>query len=424
LRNFRRIREQIVFEPQRHFGDVSCSAGTTMTMKYRRFGRTNLKMPVLTCGGMRYQQAWKDLTASEIPKENQANVEATILRALELGIHHIETARGNGSSELQLGFILPKLPRRDLIVQTKVSPSEKAEDFVRTFHTSLERLQLDYVDLFSLHGINNRTIAEWSLKKGGCLEAALKLKEQGLVRHVGFSTHAAPEVILKLIAEGDFEYVNLHYYFVNQRTARCVKAAAARDMGVFIISPNDKGGQLYAPPPKLVELCRPLSPMIFNDLFCLSHPEVHTLSIGASQPSDFDEHIAALAHYENAREAIAPIVARLEATLVETHGREWCERWFEGLPEFQDVPGKINVREIMRVYTYGKALDLTAWAKARYNLLGRADDWFPGENAATFDDAELTRVLAKSPFPERLIQALREAHAMFHDAPKQRLSQS
>lgn len=395
-----------------------------MTMKYRRFGRTELRMPVLTCGGMRYQQAWKDLGASEISKDNQANVEATVLRALELGINHIETARGYGSSELQLGFVLPKLPRQELIVQTKVSPTENSDEFVRKFHTSLERLQLDYVDLFSLHGINNRTIAEWSLKKGGCLEAALKLKEQGLVRHVGFSTHAAPEVIRQLIEQGDFEYVNIHYYYVNQRTAACVKAASARDMGVFIISPNDKGGQLYAPPAKLVELCKPLSPMIFNDLFCLSHPEVHTLSIGASRPSDFDEHIAALRSYERASEVIAPILARLEATLEATHSPDWCTRWFEGLPEFQDVPGRINVREIVRVYTYAKAFDLIDWAKARYNLLGRADDWFPGENAASFDEAALTRALSQSPFPERLVAVLREAHALLQDAPKQRLSAS
>jgi predicted aldo/keto reductase-like oxidoreductase len=373
---------------------------------------------------MRYQHAWKDLTAAEIPKESQENVEATVLRALSLGINHIETARGYGSSELQLGFVLPKLAREELIVQTKVSPTENASEFVKTFHTSLKRLRLDYVDLFSLHGVNNRTIMDWSLKRGGCLEAALKLREEGLVRHVGFSTHAAPEVILQLIEEGSFEYVNLHYYFVNQRTAPCVKAAAARDMGVFIISPNDKGGQLYAPPPKLVELCKPLSPMAFNDLFCLAQPEVHTLSIGASRPSDFDAHVAALSDYDRAAEVVEPIVARLEAALVEVHGREWCDHWFDGLPEFQEVPGKVNVREILRVYTYAKALGLLTWAKARYNLLGRADDWFPGENAGSFDEDEMRRVLAKSPFPERLVAALRDAHAMLHDAPVERLSKS
>jgi predicted aldo/keto reductase-like oxidoreductase len=164
--------------------------------------------------------------------------------------------------------------------------------------------------------------------------------------------------------------------------------------------------------------------MAFNDLFCLAQPEVHTLSIGASRPSDFDAHVAALSDYERAAEVVEPIVARLEAALVEVHGREWCDHWFDGLPEFQEVPGKVNVREILRVYTYAKALGLLTWAKARYNLLGRADDWFPGENAGSFDEDEMRRVLAKSPFPERLVAALRDAHAMLHDAPVERLSKS
>jgi predicted aldo/keto reductase-like oxidoreductase len=72
-------------------------------MRYRRFGRTELQMPVFSCGGMRYQQGWGDLPLEEITPENQANLEATIHRSLELGINHIETARGYGSSEMQLG---------------------------------------------------------------------------------------------------------------------------------------------------------------------------------------------------------------------------------------------------------------------------------------------------------------------------------
>jgi predicted aldo/keto reductase-like oxidoreductase len=45
-------------------------------------------------------------------------LQATIHRALDLGINHIETARGYGSSEMQLGWVLPKLPRDKMIVQT------------------------------------------------------------------------------------------------------------------------------------------------------------------------------------------------------------------------------------------------------------------------------------------------------------------
>lgn len=76
-------------------------------------------MPVISCGGMRYQHKWQDVDPKEIPSAGQANLEATIFRALELGINHIETARGYGTSEMQLGRVLPRLPREKIIVQTK-----------------------------------------------------------------------------------------------------------------------------------------------------------------------------------------------------------------------------------------------------------------------------------------------------------------
>src|SRR3954463_12780629 len=105
-------------------------------MKYRRFGRTELSMPVISCGGMRYQFGWQDVAPEQIPVENQKNLEATICRAVELGINHIETARGYGTSEMQLGNILPKLPREKIIVQTKVAPHENPEEFLKTFERS------------------------------------------------------------------------------------------------------------------------------------------------------------------------------------------------------------------------------------------------------------------------------------------------
>src|SRR5271163_4418724 len=98
-------------------------------MKYRRFGRTKLSMPVISCGGMRYQHSWKDEEAGGITAEGQANLEATIHRALELGINHIETARGYGTSEVQLGRILPSIPRDKIIVQTKIGPGATHKEF-------------------------------------------------------------------------------------------------------------------------------------------------------------------------------------------------------------------------------------------------------------------------------------------------------
>jgi len=90
---------------------------------------------------------------------------------------------------------------------------------------------------------------------------------------------------------GEFDYLNVHWYFVNDLNWAAIEAAHRLDLGVFIISPNDKGGKLYEPSQKMVDLCAPLSPMVFNDLYCLGRKEVHTLSCGVNKPGDFDEHV-------------------------------------------------------------------------------------------------------------------------------------
>jgi uncharacterized protein len=379
-------------------------------MLYRRFGRTNLAMPVFSCGGMRYQQAWKDLNLSEIAADNQANLAKTIHRAVDLGITHIETARGYGSSELQLGQVLPHLPRERLIVQTKVVPTADAQSFLKTFETSMSNLKLEYVDLLGIHGINTLEILDWVIRPGGCLDIAHRLQAQGRVRHIGFSTHGPTDVIVQAIETGAFDYVNLHWYYIFQANWPAIEAAARQDMGVFIISPSDKGGHLHSPTDTLVELCQPLSPMAFNDLFCLSHAQVHTLSLGAARPTDFDAHLQALPLIEQPEPVLSEILQRLERHAIAKLGETWYHTW------------QINVPLMLSLGNLLDAYDMLGFAQARYNLLGNGGHWFPGQKADRLKEFDLSACLANSPHADIIPQRLAYIHERLSGTAVKRLS--
>jgi uncharacterized protein len=280
------------------------------------------------------------------------------------------------------------------------------------------------VDFLSIHGINNRELLEWSLRPGGCLDAARSLQKNGRCRFVGFATHATTDIIEEAIDCGGFDYVNLHWYFVNDLNWSAIEKARKLDMGVFIISPNDKGGKLYEPPKKLVELCHPYSPMVFNDLYCLMRSEVHTLSCGAAKPGDFDDHLSAVNLLDKAHEIVPTIESKIRQEMNRVLGKDWCENWTKGLPNYVEVPWEVNIIEILRLWTYAKSLDLVNWGKMRYNLLdGAGSHWFPGKKVPVQNMESLAPALENSPFRDILPGILLEAHQLLDDAPKKRLSQ-
>ncbi|MFM8966559.1 MAG: aldo/keto reductase [Vulcanococcus sp.] len=393
----------------------------------RRFGRTELPMPVLSLGGMRFQQSWSDLPADRISAESQANLRRILEHAVALGFHHVETARHYGSSERQLGALLQQVRDPQRILQTKVPPQADAAAFEAELATSLERLGVDRVDLLAIHGLNLPEHLEHTLRPGGCLEVVRRWQAEGRVGSVGFSTHGPLPLILEAIESDAFDYVNLHWYYIRQDNRPAVEAATAHDMGVFVISPTDKGGHLHSPSARLLELCTPLHPILFNDLFCLTAPGVHTISVGAARAEDLDRHMQAVALLPEAGALLPPIQGRLEQARLEALGADWLTSWERGLPDWQDTPGQINLPVLLWLHNLLQAWDLQSYARARYGLLGAGSHWFPGANADALDhgvsEADLRRALAASPWAERIPALLRQLREVVGGAPQQRLSQ-
>ena len=392
----------------------------------RRFGRTELPMPVLSLGGMRFQQSWSDLAADAIEAESQRNVEATLAAAVAAGFHHVETARYYGTSELQLGPALARHPDPERILQTKIPPRDDPAAFEAELERSFALLGVERVDLLAVHGLNLPEHLEQTLRPGGCMEVLRRWQADGAIGHVGFSSHGPLELLLEAIASDAFDYINLHWYYIRQDNGPALTAARERDMGVFLISPTDKGGHLHSPSARLLELCEPLHPIVFNDLFCLHDSRVHTISVGAARPEDLDLHLEALQRLPEAATLITPVDERLRAAAEAALGHDWMATWCDGLPTWEATPGGINLPVLLWLHNLLEAWDLESYAKARYQLLGSGGHWFAGANADALDDGvsvdALKAVLGASPWQNRIPDILLSLKQRLAGEAKMRLS--
>jgi uncharacterized protein len=369
-------------------------------MQYRRFGRTNLPLSVITLGGMRYVDGWTP-PPDRLPPAMVEQCAEMVRQALDAGINHIETAKGYGKSEHCYGRVLSELgvPRDRYYFMTKGAP-ETAEDTHRQLEAQLKALRMDHIDLYAWHGINTPRRYAVAVAKGGPVEVLRRYQEQGVIGSVGFSTHGSVRIITDAIATDLFDFVNLHYYYFFQRNWGAVLQAAARDMGVFIISPNDKGGQLFNAPPELRELTAPLSPIQFNARFCLKTPHVHTLSFGMTEAAHVQEMLGTFPVSMPASDADLAIERRLNAQVDALSS-------YDGF-ELEGDPSGINIPEVLRFRRMLRCFGMREFGRYRYNMFQPDSEWFQGEFAS---DENLARVdLSRLPANVPVIEMLRETH--------------
>lgn len=378
-------------------------------MEYRRFGKTEKMLSVITLGGMRFKHGW-DEPRHEIPTETLEQCREMVQLAFDAGINHIESAWGYRKSETVYGKVLNeelKISRNSYHLMTKghVFTSSEMREMVEK---QLNDLQTDYLDFYGWHGINNDEVFQQACKTGGAVEELLKMKEEGIIRHVGFSTHAPLHTIINAIETGMFEFVNLHYYYFNQRNEKAVEAAKNRDMGVFIISPNDKGGQLFYAPKKVKEATHPLTPIQWNARFCLQNPGIQTLSFGMTEASHFTEMKGIFPSNWTGRET--EIKQKLDSFL-----KDDPYSGFDGF-ELANDPSGINIPEILRLRKLWKCYDMSGFGKYRYKTFEEKGHWLPGKLAfeENIEKVDFSKVPANIP----LKKLLAESHRKFYIPPR------
>jgi len=157
--------------------------------------------------------------AAALGAVTQREADETLEVLLRYGVNHIDVAASYGDAELRLAPWL-KHQRAHFYLATKTG-QRKANEAREELHRSLERMQVDYVDLWQLHSLADPIEWDIALSPGGALEAALEAKKQGLIRAIGVTGHGLQIAAShrRSLERYDFDSVLLPYNYITLRNA-------------------------------------------------------------------------------------------------------------------------------------------------------------------------------------------------------------
>jgi len=320
---------------------------------YRTLGKTGMKVPVISFGVMR--------------ADNPGLCKA----AYEKGIKLFDTANGyqNGNNETMLGNLLKNYPRDSFYLATKVKAAgmsreglptaeTTAEDFLAKFTTSLSRLQMDYVDILYVHDISNPEYLGYK----PILNAVKKLKKEGKIRFMGFSTHRNEASVIDAAAStGDWDVILTSYNFqqaYRKELDAAVRKAAEAGIGIVAMKTLAGGGFLDKEKTKPVNTSAAIK-------WALSNPDIHTTIPGMTQFDQLDLNVKLLTDITLTDQDKKDIL------IAGTQPGLFCSGCQQCIPA---CPLKLSVPDLMRAYMYAYGYSNPSQAKSLLSELGYGND--------------------------------------------------
>ena len=202
--------------------DLNLRNQVWLRVKYRTLGRTGLSVSLVSLGSGGPSQLGQN---TGVPEPDRHKL---LYTALALGINLIDTAAGYGKSEEILGRALKTIDRNRYYIATKTRPVKEnrilsASELVHQVETSLQRLQLDTIDIFQFHGVKRN---EYDGVQEKLVPTAQKLKSQGKIRFIGITEmyfqDGDHQVLQRAVKDDLFDTVMVGYNLLNQTAEKTV----------------------------------------------------------------------------------------------------------------------------------------------------------------------------------------------------------
>lgn len=346
-------------------------------MQYTEFGRTGIQVSRLGFGCMRFSS--REVDGKKVFDEEESI--RMMHRAMELGVNYFDTAPGycEKQSEIIVGKALKG--RRDKVYLSTKYPSEEAsgDDLERKLETSLKKLDTDYIDFYHMWGISLKTFVERLDTPDGPMARARKLRDAGVIRHISFSFHDAPENMIEIIrrGEGVFASVLCQYNLLDRANEDAIAYAHEQGLGVTIMGPVG-GGRLGAPS-KVIQDLLPGKVQSSAEMalrFVMNNRNVNIALSGMSSMDMVEENAAVASNME----PLTPEEeARIAASLEEN--RRLADLYCTGCNYCMPCPKGINIPEIFKMMNYHRVYGLTKFARDNYARIGK-EPWLNFQNAA------------------------------------------
>ncbi len=344
-------------------------------MQYRAFGNTGIQISALGFGAMRLPRLTGE---GQEGFDHDAGI-VLLRQGIDAGINYIDTAPGycDQESEIIVGKAMKNGYRDKVYLSTKLPGDDRGYDAARArLEASLKRMDTDHVNFYHLWGISWDRF-DTQARPEGQVDMALKAKEEGLIRHLSFSFHDAPENMIRLIDTGLFSSVLCQYNLLDRSNEEAIAYAHEKGLGVVVMGPI--GGGRLGYPSQVVQSLLPgkiqSSPEIALR-FVLSNPNVSCALSGMGDERMVTEN----AHIASTSTTLTPEEQEQVVRSMEENKRR-AELYCTGCNYCMPCPAGVNIPLNFEIMNYHRVYGLTGYARDQYAKIGTLP-WMQGEKAS------------------------------------------